>query len=302
MVLQNLNDENKIFIDEDVKEFITIRRDEDEPRSKTIYIKEDNKIYNILFCEENMSLGDINEIFYDAKEDRLWFYSAIDYRYYTADRLIKEDEIISLSLGVQNDCYQYINLNIVKLPKFLSEDDKFEHYPKFEINLSDCIYNIKIYLSQTEFIEFPYFQSSYHIMETLEYIKNLVAFINLEDPAFIYRLCNNAKMQLSIYDKSNMHITPKCVGCEVVEYKLGEDGLYLNSTEGELENQMVPYNVFFKLVMDKTWEVDFIDDDNLKNKTEKNCSNCANSTEPDEIDNGCYMCCKGFEDNYVPKE
>ena len=33
----------------------------------------------------------------------------------------------------------------------------------------------------------------------------------------------------------------------------------------------------------------------------KNCSNCANYTEPDEVDNGCYLCCKGYEDNYEPK-
>jgi hypothetical protein len=32
----------------------------------------------------------------------------------------------------------------------------------------------------------------------------------------------------------------------------------------------------------------------------KDCNTCANNTEPDEIDNGCYMCCKGIEDNYQP--
>lgn len=34
---------------------------------------------------------------------------------------------------------------------------------------------------------------------------------------------------------------------------------------------------------------------------QKDCNTCANYTEPDEIDNGCYMCCKGLEDNYQPK-
>ena len=33
----------------------------------------------------------------------------------------------------------------------------------------------------------------------------------------------------------------------------------------------------------------------------KDCNNCANYTEPDEVDNGCYMCCKGLENNYQPK-
>ena len=27
-----------------------------------------------------------------------------------------------------------------------------------------------------------------------------------------------------------------------------------------------------------------------------------NDTDFDEVDNGCYMCCKGLENNYQPKE
>lgn len=36
-------------------------------------------------------------------------------------------------------------------------------------------------------------------------------------------------------------------------------------------------------------------------KEEKNCDNCANNTDWDEVDRGCYMCCKGLENNYEPK-
>ena len=36
-------------------------------------------------------------------------------------------------------------------------------------------------------------------------------------------------------------------------------------------------------------------------ETSKDCNNCTNNTELDEVDNGCYMCCKGFEDNFQPK-
>ena len=32
----------------------------------------------------------------------------------------------------------------------------------------------------------------------------------------------------------------------------------------------------------------------------KDCNNCANYTLPDKLDN-CYLCCKGYEDNYEPK-
>lgn len=33
---------------------------------------------------------------------------------------------------------------------------------------------------------------------------------------------------------------------------------------------------------------------------EKDCNTCANNTDFDEVDNGCYMCCKGLENNYEP--
>lgn len=32
------------------------------------------------------------------------------------------------------------------------------------------------------------------------------------------------------------------------------------------------------------------------------CLNCARYTDTDIIDNTCYLCCKGFEDSYIPKE
>lgn len=41
--------------------------------------------------------------------------------------------------------------------------------------------------------------------------------------------------------------------------------------------------------------------ESYKEEMHRDCSNCANNTEPDEVDNGCYMCCKGLENNYKPK-
>lgn len=38
-----------------------------------------------------------------------------------------------------------------------------------------------------------------------------------------------------------------------------------------------------------------------KGGVDKDCNNCDNYTEPDEVDNGCYLCCKGYENNYKPK-
>lgn len=45
---------------------------------------------------------------------------------------------------------------------------------------------------------------------------------------------------------------------------------------------------------DVLWEL------TIPNNDVRDCSNCANNTEPDEIDNGCYMCSKGLENSFVP--
>ena len=43
----------------------------------------------------------------------------------------------------------------------------------------------------------------------------------------------------------------------------------------------------------------------LEKQTEKKaptrCTTCARYTGTNEIDNRCYLCCKGIEDNYVGK-
>ena len=39
-----------------------------------------------------------------------------------------------------------------------------------------------------------------------------------------------------------------------------------------------------------------------KGEPKKDCNTCANNTDFDEVDNGCYMCCKGLENNYEPIE
>ena len=243
MVLQNISNENKIFIDDNITNC--------QKNSNSIYSivsSESNKYIPVEFVNEDIYLSYITQIRYDTKVDNLyfWFNSNL-----IMTKKICENEIVSLYLNDEN----ILILTTMKLPKFLFEDDQYEQYPKFEVNLSDCIYSMKIYLNEYEYIEIPDFQSSYHITDTLKYISDLVFFLKLGNPAFLNHLCNDTKMELSIYDKER-----KCIGCEIVEFKLGEQGLYLTSTsdEGELESQLVPYHTFFKLVMDKTWEVDFI--------------------------------------------
>jgi hypothetical protein len=43
---------------------------------------------------------------------------------------------------------------------------------------------------------------------------------------------------------------------------------------------------------DTLWDI-LVPDENVKD-----CDNCANYNEPDEVDNGCYKCSKGYENNF----
>ena len=52
------------------------------------------------------------------------------------------------------------------------------------------------------------------------------------------------------------------------------------------DNYMIPVNKAIEIVK--------------QGGVSKDCNNCANYTLPDKLDN-CYLCCKGYEDNYEPK-
>ena len=57
-----------------------------------------------------------------------------------------------------------------------------------------------------------------------------------------------------------------------------------------------------KVISHKFEEFDFpVLNTFYENKNEfKNCDNCKNNTDYNEVDRGCYMCCKGIENNYEP--
>lgn len=72
---------------------------------------------------------------------------------------------------------------------------------------------------------------------------------------------------------------------------------YLDTTniyQGDYVTNCLPRAAVFQMPQNDAVE--------LVSQTEEDCSNCENYTEPDEVDNGCYMCCKGFENNYSPKK
>lgn len=247
MEFQNKNGENKIFIDDNLTEIMYISSDEIIKVDISFITLKNNRPFEILFTEEKITLEYIDMIRYKINDDILYFYN--DKGHCICEKRIDADEIISISLGDVKNQFQLINLTTIRLPKFLFEETMSESYPKFEIKISDCIYSLRIYVNDHEYIDIPDFQSHYDIHNTLDYITQLIYYLENWRPKFIEHLCNDNQMSL-IINKEN-----KKTNCGIINYKLGEEGLYL--TGGELENYLVEWNKFFKLVMDGTWEVDF---------------------------------------------
>ena len=244
MILQNKDGENKIFIDDNLEDHITIYNM--DIYEKHIEFEYDRHI-EISFSEEKISSPYVQEVHFDMKENKLYFYN--DEQLCCCEKTIAEDEIISLSLGEKKNQFQIIEFTTMKLPKFLFEDNYDEKYPKFEVKISDCVYSMRIYTSEFEYTDIPYYQSHNTILTTLDHIFNVIFYLTIGRPDFMDKLYDNNKMDLLINKDS------KAVwGCEV-SYKIGQEGIYI--TGGELENYLVEWQKFFKLVMDNTWEVNF---------------------------------------------
>lgn len=246
MIIQK-NGENKIFIDDNLNEIINIEYD-DICYDISLNINKYEKRFQLILFNENIIMDYIELIRFNAKNDKIYFYN--DSEYCICQKNIEDDEIISLSLDNENNRFKVINLNITKIPAFFFEDNFDDKYPKFEINISDCVYNMKIYLNDSEYIDIPKFQSHYTIYSTLEYITNLIHYLKESRPEFIELLCNNKSMTLNIKNKEGVKLNQGSL-----DYKIGQEGIYL--TGGELEDYLVDWQKLFKLVMDGTWEVQF---------------------------------------------
>lgn len=248
MILQNKDGIDKIFINDNLKDHIEIYDIDD--KCKCIKFNSDRFI-ELVYSEDEISLLYIEQIYFKIEENKLYFYN--DEQICTCEDSIDDNEIVSLSLGEKGDRYQIIEFSTMKLPKFVFEKDFNKKYPKFEVNISDCIYNMRIYINGGgEYIDIPDFQSHYSIHSTLDYITQLIYYLDEWRPKFIECLCNNDNMSLMITSEQNK------INCGILQYKLGEEGLYL--TGGELEDYLVKWQEFFKLIMDGKWEVNFEDE------------------------------------------
>ena len=149
MILQNNSGENKVFIDENLNgnNSEVIRSVPDEMGSIEILLDKDDIAIHLV--REDMIIIDIKKIVYDTYTDYLTFISKTDYAVVT--KWLNEDEIVSLSKSDGDS----VSVSVIKIPKFLTQDNYDEKYPKFEVNLSDCTHSMKIYVNDSEFIEIP---------------------------------------------------------------------------------------------------------------------------------------------------
>ena len=238
-ILQNNGGENKVFIEDNMNDKYIIKHED-----QFCYISDRHCNIFTTFIGDEVSIDNVSEIIYNPELDTLSFDLSPDG---FVTKYIKSDEILCITANEDN----IVEILISKLPMYLWENGFNDVYPKFEFNISDCVYTTKIFINESECIEIPMTQTHITMHGTLDYISNLVYYSTLGRPGFINELCNHKIMQI-IIPKDNT----KASG--VMTYELGEDGICI--TGGEIKNQIVPWHNFFKLVMDGTWEVDFIND------------------------------------------
>lgn len=248
MILKNKNGDNKIFIDDSLIGIFVINKEHENTTSFSL--KDDNTFNSSI--NENIFLYDIKNIIYELESDSISIF--IDNSIYGGSTIqiqIKENQLVSLSYEKET-----LYITTVDIPMFMLQDDTDDTYPKFEINISECIYSMKIYLNESEYIEVPYYQSHNDIITTLNHINDVVYFLKEDQPLFMKVLCNSEKTEINVFDKEDK---TKCIGCNVYEYKISTHGIVLFDESFENGMYLVEWQKLFRLLIDKIWEMEFTD-------------------------------------------
>lgn len=244
MILQNKNGDNKVFIDSSLLGIFEINEDNE---NVVLFSIDDNTNISI---NENIFLYDIRKIIYEPESDSISIF--IGYSMYGGSTIqIKENQLVSLSYEKET-----LYITTVDIPMFMVQDDTDDIYPKFEINISECIYSMKIYLNESEYVEVPYYQSHNDIITTLNHINDVVYFLKEDQPLFMKVLCNSEKTEINVFDKEDK---TKCIGCNVYEYKISTHGVVLFDESFENGMYLVEWQKLFRLLIDKIWEMKFTD-------------------------------------------
>lgn len=143
-----------------------------------------------------------------------------------------------------------------KRPSFLYENNMENKYPKVEVNLSDKIYNLKIYLNEMDFIETSYYHSSAEdIPGILKSISEIVDYITNINPELMMKLCTNTSANVKI-QTNDISLNGK------MNYVISPEGLTLSGAG--LTNYKVEYPNLFKYLLDGLWELEFEEVEDVK--------------------------------------
>ena len=242
-IVQNINEENILFINDEIfKTFNT------EEFNNIITIKNNNdEKFTVLFKEEDIICTGITSVLYCKDTDSIILKTDND----AINKKLSSNEIMSIELS-DND----LLITTFKLPMFMFEKGSDDEYPKFDINISDCTYSMKIYISNEDYIDIPYYQSHNNINSTIDYINSLIFYLTESDKELINDLSKYDAIRIYIYDKDDKIIAK---GSEAYEYKLGQDGIVLFGESFDDGYYLVEWHKFFKLLIDNLWSVEFID-------------------------------------------
>ena len=228
----NLFEGDTKFIITNVDDILYIRKDD----NRAFFVKLDNDLIIgatiIKICIENNSI-------YIRTHDVL--------NNLTIIRTIKQNSIITLT----NNNGDILG-ETCELPKFY-ESESDEIYPKFDIEISDCIFSMKIFYSNFEYIDIPECQIYDNIFSTIKYIEDVINYFRNVNNNFIRNLCEYKAATFIVRgkdDKSTFFSS---------EFKLTTRGILINLPDQE--NYLLEFHRLFKLIIDGKWDVIFIDID-----------------------------------------
>lgn len=247
MILQDIEMNNRIFIDDEIfnqNNDVKFALSEFNNGIYTI-IRDDDFLFDVKFVNENMFTIRVARLKYNATNNCLHAYGTSTLLF---SKTLKENEMMQItnqgSILIIESC---------DIPKFIEEECFDNIYPKFEISLSDCIYHVKIYINDHEYIDIPDYQSYDNILDSLNYLTNIVKYFTQTKPDFFEKLCNNNTFILTITT-----ITPNSHSCDtnIMNYKISDEGIYI---ELPGEHYLVEWHKFFKLIIDEKWDIVFIE-------------------------------------------
>ena len=258
MVFNNSRGENKLFIGDELasnNEFIISMRKINNS-GIIIFERKDGELFNMALFKENILIPEIRSLLYNQNDDML--IATIDENY---DNSVFAKQIDRLELCGINLSQDSLVIATDKIPMFKFEKDN-NTYPKFDMNISNCLYELKIYINSDSYLLVPYVQTHNDIISTLDHIKRLTFFLSQTNPEFIIDLINNTAFRslckLTTVEDGEMVQKEEII---TAKYIIHEEGIYLITKD---EQQIVNLNTFFTLVMDGTWDIEFIDESEVE--------------------------------------